>query len=410
MRALRSRSTAFAAGGVLIIALLLSTRVTAQGQGNGVQERLSALESQVAALVAQVTALTARVTTLESVPARVTALEARATSLEARAGALENRTAASFNVSVDCGNGETIGGALAQTVSHTGTVRISVSGVCNESVVVSRARTIIQGAGPGATIQAPSFTSTAVRVGSSGGPFLALSNLRITGAQTGISVDNGAQVQVDGVTLVGNVSGISLNNRSGARLFNTTIDQPALPVSGGGVAVNVSSGAFVSILNSAIRNHNNYALQLQNGAVAEVGNTQISGIQNGGGPGSIRGAVGLYGGSTLRLNGGATITGNTGNGVFVAMGSVLYLENNVSITANTGHGISASDGAVVGKFFVTTAVQINDNGGYGISCSAPPGLGQLYGFPAGPNTGQPIVTSGNGLGGINATCHAAPVP
>jgi hypothetical protein len=93
------------------------------------------------------------------------------------------------------------------------------------------------------------------------------------------------------------------------------------------------------------------------------------------------------------------------------MGSVLYLENGVTISTNTGHGISASDGAVVGKFFVTTNVHINANGGYGISCSAAPALAHLYGFPSVPNSGQqPIDTTGNVIGGINATCQAAPVP
>lgn len=402
-----TRSISWASGTVLLLAVLFSTPVTArQGQGNGLPDRVSALEAQVAALLDQLAALAARVTTLESLPARVTALEARATLVEARATALESRTTAFFNVAVDCGNGETIASALAQTAAHTGMVQISIAGTCSESVTVSRVRTTIQGVGVGATIQAPAGSPGVRVLGSGGGAFVAVNNLRITGAQTGVVVDTGAQVQLSNVLLTGNVNGIVLNNRSSARLFNTTID---LPAAGGGIAVDVRNGAFVGIAGGAIRNHTNYALQLQNGATADVGNTQITGNQNGGGPGSIRGAVGLYGGSSLRLT-GTTISGNTGNGVYVAMGSVLYLENGVSITTNTGHGISASDGAVVGKFFVVTNVHINGNNGWGISCSPSPGMGQLYGFPTSPNNGQqPIDTAGNGLGGINSTCQAAPV-
>lgn len=397
------------AGAALLAAFLFSTPVVAQqGQGNGIPQRLAAVEAQLAALIDQLAALTARVTTLEGLPARVTAIEARASLLEARATALEDRTAAMFNASVDCGSGQTISSVLAQTAAHTGTVQITILGACPESLTLTRARTVIQGGAPGATIQAPPG-STAVRLVSSGSatPSLLLRDLTITGAQTAVSVDTGAHVQMVNLTLTGNVRGISVGGRGEARLSNTTIDSPA---GSGGIAVDVREGGFVAIGGGAIRNHSNYALQLQNGAVADIRNTQITGNQNGGGPGSIRGAVGLYGGSALRLS-GTTISGNTGNGVFVAMGSVLYLENGVSISNNTAHGISASDGAVVGKFFVVTDVHINGNGGYGISCSAAPGLAQLYGFPSSPGGGQqPIDTSGNVLGGISTACQVAPVP
>ena len=410
MRPMRCRFASLADASIflLVAAFFLSTPVAAHGQANSVQQRLTAVEGQLADVIDQLAALAARVTTLETLPARVTALEGRASILEARATALENRTAATFNTNVDCGSGQTIASALAQTAAHTGTVQITISGTCTESVTVMRARTIIQGGGPGAAIQAPSG-STAVRLATGGGATrsLLLNNLTIAGGQLAVSADSGGHVQLTNVTLFGNVNGVSLGNRSEARLVNTTIESP---VAGGGVAVDLRNGAFVSITGGAIRNHTNYALQLQNGAVADVVNTQITDNQNGGGPGTIRGAVGLYGGSSLRLT-GTTIANNTGNGVFVAMGSVLYLENGVSISDNTGHGISASDGAVVGKFFATGNVHINTNGGYGISCSAAPGLAQLYGFPSIPGGGQqPIDTTGNGLGGINTTCQAAPVP
>lgn len=199
-----------------------------QSQGQGLESRVSALESAVAGL-------TARVTTLETLPARVTALEARAATLE-------SRTAPTFNTIVDCGSGQTIAAALAQTAAHTGTVVITFSGVCTESLTVMRARTIIQGGASGATIQAPAG-SAAVRAGGSGSPFLTLSNMTITGAQTGVSVDAGAYVRLLNVNLIGNVNGVSLNNRSGASLVNTTIDSPAAP--GSGIAVDVRNGAFV---------------------------------------------------------------------------------------------------------------------------------------------------------------------
>jgi hypothetical protein len=375
----------------------------AQGQNQGVEHRVTALESQVSALLQRVTALeqlTAGIASLEALTGRVSALE----QLVPRVAALEQLTQDTFNISVDCGGGETVGDALAETRAHTGVVVITVFGVCTENVDVGRSETIIRGGAPGAAIIAATSTSPVIRLMNPGGRnrLLALQGpLTISGGGIGVMVDGGAQVHLNGVVVSGNASaGISANRRSTVRLTNNTI------VENNGLGVDAQNGAFVSVAGGSIRDNNDYGLQLQNGAVAEVGfGAQIT-LNRGGapGPGTIRGAVGLYAGSVLRLR-NASVTANTGNGVFVAMGSVVYLEDGTAISGNGGHGISVSDGGIVGKFFVATGIQINNNGAWGISCSASPAVAHLYGFPP---TASAITTTGNTLGGIN--CPTSPVP
>jgi hypothetical protein len=391
---------------VLLVALLLvllpfTVPATAQGQNQGVEQRVTALENRLSAVMQQLTTLeqlTERVGILEALTGRVAALE----QLFSRVTVLEQRTQSTFNVSVNCGGGETIGAALAQTRAHTGLVVITVSGECTENVDVTRGQTVIRAASSGATITAANPALPVIRLLNAGSTrFLSLSGpLTIGGGSIGVVADGGTQVQLNGVVVTGNArSGVTGNHRSIVRLANTI-------VAGNGLGVDVQSGAQVSVTGGSIRDNNDYGLQLMTGAVADVtGGAEIT-LNRGGAPGatSIRGAVGLYTGSVLRL-GNAKVIDNTGNGLFVAVGSVVWLEDGAVISRNGGHGISLSDGGVVGKFFVATGIQISDNGAWGISCSAAPGVAQLYGFPP---TASPITTTGNALGGIN--CPTSPRP
>jgi len=99
------------------------------------------------------------------------------------------------------------------------------------------------------------------------------------------------------------------------------------------------------------------------------------------------------------------ISENTGNGIFAVDGSALWLDNGVVIDGNGGNGVSLSDTTTLGKFFVTTNIQITNNGRWGIGCSTTPGVAQLYGFPP---TAQPITMTGNASGSTN--CPTAPQP
>jgi len=190
---------------------------------------------------------------------------------------------------------------------------------------------------------------------------------------------------------------MSVANRSLVRIQGSTFETT-------NTGIVARDGSHLVINSTRISTLADYGLNLENGTTAFVGGSTITAKQTGTG-GPIRGAVGLYQGSTLRI-GSTSISGTQGNGIFGAMGSVVWLEAGVDIHDNTGHGIAMTDTGVVGKYHVLTNVSIRNNGGFGISCSGTPGVAQLYGFPS---AGQPLTdVTGNVLGAYG--CPASPSP
>jgi Right handed beta helix region len=388
--------------GALSAALLSFTAsIGAQGQSQGVPDRVSTLESQVAVLMQQVAALeplTSQVATLQQQVAVLQQLMSQVSALQQHVWDLRQVTSRDFQVTVDCGNGETVAGALAQTNAHLGLVTINVRGVCTENIIVSRSPTRIRGLVPGAGITAAIPAQPVLQFGGiqPAGHTLVMSDLTISGGSNGLVADRAQRVQLTNVVIKNNQTGIRANHESFVSVSNSIIEL-------NGFGIDAVNGAHVSILGGAIQNNNNYGLQLQGGAVADVTGTLIkSNTNGGGGANSIRGAVGLYQGSTLRLN-ATHITQNSGNGVFAVFGSTVWLSNGTVIDQNGGNGVYLMDASVAGKFFVETDININNNGGYGIKCSPSPAVPQLYGFP---NAGSAITTTGNAAGTIS--CPAAP--
>jgi hypothetical protein len=349
---------------------------------------VSAVEAQLDALTQQFAALTSQ---LADVANRTTTLE--------------ELTQGQFDIDVDCANGETIGGALTQTANHLGIVVMTISGTCTENVTVARRHiTVIRADPPGAEIVAANLNQPVIRLVNPGlgATYLGLSVVTIRGATNapGVLADNGTTVQLSGATVTNNAQGIQASHHSLVRLENSFVEN-------NGLGALIQSGAHVVVRGGAIRDNADFGLQLVGGAVADVQNAAID-SNDGGSPGAstIRGAIGLYGGSMLRL-GNSTVSNNVGNGIFVVDGSVLWLDDTVTIDDNGGHGISLSDASVAGKLFVTAGA-ITNNGGFGVACSAPIELAQLYGFP--PVGGGAINLTGNGSGPTNCATAAVPGP
>jgi len=383
----------------------------AQGQQGGLENRVTVLEKRMATVEGQVAAqgrqLEAVLSQLVELNDRTTALEQGSAALGSQLSLLGNRTTAleqltgpTYFVNVNCAAGQTIGDALARTSSHLGVVTIRVSGTCTENVMVTRSQTVIVGVGTDAEIVAPTPAGDVVTVEGvrgSAGRALGLRNLTVRGGSSGIAADFGALVQIDNVTIRESGTGVSVSNRGMVSIRTSRIESNFFGVVG-------REGAHIVVNDTYIRDNTDYGLNLENGSTAYVRGSFITGNQ-GGNPGTIRGAVGLYQGSTLRI-GATEVTRNKGNAFFGAMGSVLWLEEGVKIDSNGGHGISMLDAGVVGKYYVVTDISITNNGGYGISCSPSPGVAQLYGFPP---AGQPLPNvTGNRLGDYG--CPSSPNP
>jgi hypothetical protein len=357
-----------------------------QGQGQGLAERVAALESQI-----DTRASPPSVTALEG---QLAALAAQLASLGDRVTALEGLHQTGFLVDVDCTQGQTIASALEHAVGRRELMTIRVTGVCTENVDVVRGRIQIVAASPGAGIQAANPNGPVIRfaMGHSKDGYLSLNGLTISGGRPGIAVALGNLLFVNNCTISGNTGGITVGVDSIVRILGAIVETN----SGDGINAIGDSQVIVGG-GSEIRNNTGHALRLQSSTGDVSGGAQLTG--NGFGIGS----VGLYAGSKLRLS-NATIA-NNGRGIFVVGGSQVWLETGAVITGNGGNGIAVNDTSVVGKLRSTTAVQITNNAGWGISCSAAPGAAQLAHFPP---SGSAIDLSGNTDGEHN--CAVSPNP
>jgi hypothetical protein len=98
-------------------------------------------------------------------------------------------------VNVNCGTGQTIGGTLANHSAPGRTLIVTISGACNENVVVTADDTTLRGdpAG-GASVNGPDPNQNTILV--NGAARSVIENLIVTGARSGIVATNSASLSV----------------------------------------------------------------------------------------------------------------------------------------------------------------------------------------------------------------------
>jgi hypothetical protein len=256
-------------------------------------------------------------------------------------------------VPVDCDAGDKIQGAI--DANPTGST-ISVSGTCNENVIIreGKDRITLDGGGK-AIINGPDATVATVRVRGRG---ITITNFNsagmITGGQDGIQVQRGGTATID-TNLVTNTGryGIGVIENSFATIINNIIEDNPIY----GILVNENSDARIGFVSFD--------------DVLASPNT----IQNNGGSGILvvrSSSAGIV---------GNTINGNKEDGVRVARGSHADISDNI-INANVQNGIlvTHNSGVNLGSDTGTTIFDLpnntapvpplsNRNGNRGINCS-----------------------------------------
>lgn len=339
---------------VLSLAALFLIPAAVSAQGNGLAERVGALEAQIEALTRQLTGLTRNLT-----------------------------------VDVDCGAGQRLQGALNLVQRHPQAVFINVFGTCTERITISRSNLFLSAGAPSARISPSPPQGWVIRVSPENPTPKAvlLQGLTIEGA---VTVEHSSHFRlVDCVIRNTGGFGIEANHRSTVRLDNTTI------ADGGNSAVWAQNGSHIVVNGGSIRNSGGNGISLHSGSSAVVGGgAQISGSAGDG--------ISAADGSSLRL-GAATVNGNGFDGVFLSGGSRVYLAAGATINGNGRSGISLMDTSLAQKYRTTADIQITNNTKYGIVCSDPPAVAQIVGF-----TFQHGNISGNPLG--NIACPISPGP
>lgn len=239
---------------------------------------------------------------------------------------------------VDCGNGDTIAGALA--VADPGDT-IQVSGTCNESILLyspNHDRVILDGQG---TAVLDGQGQTVVTVDGSRG--VVIQGFIIKNGLDGVLVEKGASALLDGVTVQGNADdGIQVDENASAVIRDCRV---------GGNQIgdkNQNDGIFVFRSSSATLN----------GTVTSTGNGD-NGIN--------------VGNSSSLFSYGATATlqDNTGHGLMVNNNSALFLfgKANWTVGPNGGRGISVVGSSHMGTNQSSGTIQVTGNGSYGLHVS-----------------------------------------
>jgi hypothetical protein len=342
----------------------------------------------------------------QGIPRRVEELERQVGLLQAIVAELAGRSEP-LAQTVDCGAGQTVGGALAAAANHVGPLVITVRGLCVESVMLTRDDVTLQGAADGDGLRAPSgvFLVLGVR---NAARRVVLNRLTLdgNGAGTGLSVSRASDVAATDMTIRNSTTGVVVDQGGAGTFLRARIEDN----SGNGI----QADGLLRMFNSRVAGNARIGLLVH--GRADVAGTLFE--ANGEG-------VWAQGGAVLRMSGGA-VTGNDGTGVrawqstaFVAVdaisgngrdGVVSVVGSSVEVAAliehNGGNGIVVGQGSVVriadnsiagpttirdnlrdGVFVSDTStldwprtdLSVTGNGGWGVRCAPSPHVAMVTG-------------------------------
>lgn len=296
-------------------------------------------------------------------------------------------------LAVDCTAGDTVADALALAPSTTGRVTITLSGVCTESVSISRDDVTLRGASPGDGLQAPAETFAALTL--DGAQRIVLSHLTLAGGSVGLAAQEGTAFRADDIHVHDATdSGVMVAGAS-ARLENTTVED------NGGEGILAFNGARVTLVGGIVQNNGLLGVLVKGGSSAFIVRTDVLGNGQGGAMAWL--------GSGISLD-GATVANNTGNGIIVVGGSSVLLGDSgvlvTEVSGNTGNGILVNDTSVIGAITLGSAV-VKNNDLRGVFCEQAPAVAQITRHAVG-FTLDATTVFGNTVGQID--CPGISVP
>jgi hypothetical protein len=298
---------------------------------------------------------------------RVDRLEALFAELQGTVLELEDPLKPEY-VSVDCGAGETVTEALAQAQDHIGPLHITVEGICEEAVHISRDDVTLMGVEPGAGIRAPSG-QRAIHLEAVRGIVLSQLTIDASNGNCGISSSDSLLVGMGLIVRGGSICGIGISQGSSATIWNSKIEGGSM------FGVKVDGGAAGTIGNSEVRGFDaGTGIYADNGGTIEVHETQVEDNELGIFAfvhaninvwgcvieGSRNGVTALQN-STISLR-DSRIVNNHEHGAHIGAASMLDILDTV-VEGNHSHGILVEQASTVTVLNTTIA----ENGGDGIS-------------------------------------------
>ena len=313
------------------------------------------------------------------------ALQDQIDELRIQIESLELGNVVPIELEVDCKYGDTVNGALASVSSTSAPVTVTISGICDESVGITRDDVTLRGITPSDGIQG----EFAVYV-----------------------IADASRVTIDSMTLVGSFAAFTCSEGASAVGSNLTINDSA-------IGVLSFHGGNCQIVDSVISNGGTGLLSGANSYLWSKGST-IQGMVW---------AANVVSGGGLYLEGTptnpATIVRDNVRGINTYLGGATTLnkaiiETNIEfgLQAHSTSAISFSSGAVVqvqnnlgngivvqnssSMSFLREGVSITGNGEWGIFCN---GATNIFEFGAGTTS----TMTGNVAGNVSPECNIVQV-
>ena len=237
-----------------------------------------------------------------------------------------------MNVSVNCDKKGTITKALKLLASANplGPNKVTVSGGCNENLVIQSMDRLTLTTANGASITDSSGGSLAV-----------------------VDIEDSHSVTLQGFTINGGSGGVLCNTTSVCYLTGNTIQD------GGGTGVGVGGGSRAFLESNVIQN-GGFGSTVSNGSQMFSSNdvfqgNRVSGIALGSGvyfeasnSSFLNNGVGILAAASNLLLHGGTVSGNAGNGMTLLGGSIVVFRDGATITGNGGNGVHLEDASFAG--------------------------------------------------------------
>jgi len=291
-------------------------------------------------------------------------LQSQIDDLQATIAQLNQGTVA---LQVDCAVGETVGDAIASVPQHV-PVQITISGQCNESLTIVRDDVSLSGNTP-----LDGFSGSGIRY-DLGATRNFLSNMTITASNYGVFCGLGSVVDIQGITFNGNgflSTGILARHGGQCRTSNSTLN-------GFSIGVFAQWGALVHLSASTeITNSSSIGVRASQGGIVHLRDALVTN--------NARGILSSSG-AHISLSGGE-ISHSADYGVQLSGAAYFDVDGPATISNNSGNGINVQEGSIV--IHSSGSLNVTDNLGYGIQCT---GGSQFIG---GPNV------QGNGAGAGN---------
>jgi hypothetical protein len=248
---------------------------------------------------------------------------------------------------VDCGAGQSVQQAINEA-DPTQPLTVSITGICVESVNVTRDDVTLRSSTPGSGIQAPAGAFAAVSLNNARS--INLNQLALSGGNSTLSETNNSSLSGFDLRISGaHNTGIDVGLGSSAQLNNPAVD------SAGQNGIQAHAGGAATIVGGTISNSGAFGIGAQGGSVGLFGGVTVS----------HSGQIGVYAafGGTIDAN-GLTVDGSTGTGVMANEGGAIHLNGSNVLIENSGQqGISANNN---GAIDVSNGTRVIGNGQGGI--------------------------------------------